>query len=536
IILDYLLNAYPRVTEIVTDFTDGSHWLNGNLINPKFLPKRQLLEDLAAKRALTVTEISTTSQIPFVGKSSGKTNGFFHIFKAYAGGFRFRYLLPRIKLALKRYEKKRIYIYTTQGLSRVCLSLAEKNNLEVFCDRPGLSRTTPLRYEHILPLPSFSLLKFVLSLNSQIKRFRKDATADKLTNLGGISFKKYISDILSAFSGLYLLPSVLTISQCTKFLSRHKFDKIIINGEGSINARAIASFSDVFGHQTIFIEHSNTLVPYGYRPTGRNFENVIYIAQGQDHIDSYGSKLPKERKPFRPVLTNPTGLSVLSIRGKRSLPPKKRILLTNFSGAPTYSVARIPFWDKYLIDIFSAARHLISQGYQFTYRGHPGYGNPDYIAYMLDLFGIKDKVCIDNSPSFSVALTRHDLFVSNVSDILYQGLFAGWPAVFYEPSITFKRQYFVGLPAATDIEAPIAVTPEALESKIKEGITMPESLTAQFPKLFNTIYAGRFLGEQAENADTVLADFIADNEVKTKTAGLAPGCAKSIPEKSAQAS
>ena len=173
-----------------------------------------------------------------------------------------------------------------------------------------------------------------------------------------------------------------------------------------------------------------------------------------------------------------------------------------------YTIARTPYGDRYVIELFEAARRLTAEGYEFTYREHPGYKNSAHIDYLLTEMNLKQAISLDSVKSFSDSLSKHDLLVSNVSGCLYQFLYAGWPTVFYEPN--YKPRNFVGLLAASDIEQPIASTPEELIQMIRDGVTNPQSLTARFPQLFNTVYAHRFIGRDADHADEVLANFLAD--------------------------
>ncbi len=513
VIFEQLFKAYPEATEVVTDFLDGTNWLIGTTPNPHVMPRRRLLEDRAKVHGRQISDIEPAEPLPPVGITSGITGGLSQIFKAYVGGFRLRYLWPRLKHRFIKSSVPRIYIFVTQGLAKVCTKLTCRQDVEIFCDRPGLSGVTPLRYEHMLALPPVGLIRAMLAARTRIKGLVRKELPTELTNFGGIDFSPYFADILHYLLRVIFLPTLIAVAQGEKLLRLYRPNLIVINGEGSVIARLMASMNEAHAYKVVFIDHSNTLVPYGYRPTGRNFENVIYVAQGLDHVASYGAKLPPERKPERPVLTNPTGLTVAEARHKRKRTSQRRILLTNYSGAATYSVARIPFWDIYMIELFSTLRPLLDEGYRFTYRGHPGYGNRKHVSFLLDEFGLSKDVRQDTSPTFADALIQHDLVVSNVSDILYQTLHAGWPAVFYEPAISYRPEWFVGLPAVTDIDAPIATTPEQLALMIKEGIERPDSLTARFPELFNTIYANRFLGRDADRADEILANFIAERTI-----------------------
>ena len=56
---------------------------------------------------------------------------------------------------------------------------------------------------------------------------------------------------------------------------------------------------------------------------------------------------------------------------------------------------------------------------------------------------------------------------------------------------------------------------------IRDGVENPDSLTARFPEIFNSVYAERFIGRNADQADQVIADFLIDHCLATGDAARA---------------
>lgn len=515
-----LFAAYPGTTEIITDFIDGTNWLAGGKEDPNALQRRALLRALATRRGIACRDFAVDNPIPPTG-FYGHEPVFFPFFRTLIGGFRPRYLRARLALRLRRKRRPRAYVFMTAGLRNVAEKLAENRDIEVLGDWQNCHGVTPLRYDHFLAFPTWPILRAARNMLRQSRRVEADGFTGDLALYRDMDFTPFFAPAIRRLARQEIIPAIMATAQTFRMMRLADVDLIVINGEGSITARLVTALAKSRGVKIVFLDHSNTLVHFGYHPTGRNAAHVIYVSQGEDHVESYGRMLPDDGKPERPVLTNPAFSAMESARGKRPSPVGKRILLTNYSAAPTYTVARTALWDKFILDLLDAARMLIPEGYQFTYRPHPGYHNAAYFDFMLEKTGLTGKIAIDTVRNFPDTLPHHDLIVVNVSGCYYQALYAGWPTIFYEPG--FKPDQFVGLPAATDIERPIASTPEGLAGLIREGVSRPDSLTARFPELFNTVHAPRFIGRDAAHADRVLAQFLAERVRAAAPTGQAPG-------------
>ncbi len=506
-IYEELFRAYPEVSDIVTDFIDGANWLTGGTPASHAFQRRQLLHDQARTRGILCRGLEVKAPIPAVG-FHGREPVYRHMIRSFIGGFRPRYLLGRLQLRFMKKKSFRIYVFMTAGLGRVAEALGRRTEVECVADWTGYTDVIPLRYDHLLAFPSMNCLRAVRKLHHVVREIKETGFDGDLARFGPIDFTPYFRASIEHLVPHHTIPALIAAAQARKMLKVCRPDLVVINGEGSIIARLVVGLERLFGYQIAFIDHSHTLVNYGPHPCGRNFPNVIYIAQGSDHVKCYGRKLSADRKPWRPVLTNPNSTAMDEVRGRRRKPSGKSILLTNYSGAPMSTVARMANEDKFLIDLLEAARTLVPEDYKFTYRPHPGYTNSAYLDYVLNQTNMAEYIQVDDVKDFPESLMNHDLVVVNVSGCFYQALYAGWPTIFYEPD--FDPHQFVGLPAATDIERPIASTPEQLVQMIREGINQPDSLTARFPKMFNTVYAHRFIGRDADQADEVLAAFLVE--------------------------
>lgn len=507
VIFERLFDAYPDTREVLTDFRDGVNWLTGDRPAPEAFQRRSLLGELAVKRNIAVRDLDVACPLPPLG-FHGREPVVRQMIRSFIGGVRPGYLIDRMRLRWIRKRRPRAYLFMSSGLDKVAETLASRGDVLAMADRDGIEGVFALRYDHLLALPPLSCIAAAFRLWRRVRAVSRSGFPAGLATYGSIDFTPYFLRSLRRQVRHLTVPTLVAAGQVQRMYRIGQPDIVEINGEGSVIARLTVGFAARFNYRVVFIDHSNTLVHYGYHPVGRNFTNVIYVAQGEDHVESYGRKAPDGHKPWRPVLTNPAGTAVAYARGKRRDPPGKRVLFTNYSGAPTYSVARFPFEDRFMIDLIEAARMLIAEGYSFTYRQHPGFNNPDYVRYLLDRLGMADHVALDGARTFGESLLNHDLVVANVSGCYYQALCAGWPTIFHEPG--FEADRFVGLPGATDIERPISSTPEELARLIRSGLEDPNSLTARFPTLFNTVYAARFAGRDADRAHEVLADFMAE--------------------------
>jgi hypothetical protein len=247
--------------------------------------------------------------------------------------------------------------------------------------------------------------------------------------------------------------------------------------------------------------------------SGKNQRHITYLASGEDHIDEYGVHLPPGKKPKVKAIGNITTQLMLPILGQRSKIHQKRLLiLSHVINPPSGATGRAYASDRYLLDTFECARRLVDEGWIVRYRTKPGLDTEleQHLVATLELAG---KIEFDQIPTFMDSLLECDVVVSNFSTAYYQALYAGWPVIFHEPLYDthnpneFLDEFHTGVMSAKDIDRPITRDKQSLYSFIKDSLD-PESLTSRFPEQFSTLYKHRFIGEQPDQVDTLIADYI----------------------------
>ena len=163
-------------------------------------------------------------------------------------------------------------------------------------------------------------------------------------------------------------------------------------------------------------------------------KSLTYIVGGKEHINDVGRGMDDDAKPSTVVLSNPSLTLMDGIKGKRSLRNKKKVLVLNFTPLFDTTAARYFKQDKYMLGVLGMAEALISEGYRVTYRKHVS-EDPRYSAFFFNNPSFGEGFKIDDSGSFSDALANHGIVISNVTSGFYQALYAGWPAIFFEPVI-----------------------------------------------------------------------------------------------------
>lgn len=270
-----------------------------------------------------------------------------------------------------------------------------------------------------------------------------------------------------------------------------------------------------------FVGHGINVFKWTLKTTAHNNPHVTYLACGDDHRAEYGVHLPENEKPPRLTTGSPVATIMDPIRGKRPKDHGKRLLILGFANINYQNTAREFGVDIYLADVFTVARDLIKEGWKITFRGHPRHPL-DLEKLVIERLGITDSIQFDHRPDISDSLLVHDAVVSNITSVYYQALYAGWPTIFYEPdylscankSILFNEQWYVGLPAALDIDRPIAIKREDLGRLIRETLD-PKSKVATFPEKFVGKYAQRFLGPEPENVENIIADILEKDHLNT---------------------
>lgn len=505
-----LLDSYGHGRTVVSDFRDGTTGFMDLCGQGTRLLRRAVLEHLVRTRGLSFRELVVERPVPSYGHDSNLVKRV-NLVRQFFGGFRWPYLAARLRLRRqdRKRRKPRVYIFLNHGIHMVATALAKRGDIDVLIDRSDYPGTTPLRYDHMPALPPLAVVAGARRLRRHVARgWTKDFIATFCT-FNGFDYSPLLRRTARHLLSNYLFLALIIVGQTLKLLRRYKPECVVVNGESTVQVRTIIAEAKKGKFKVIFFRHGYVTYAQRFHPLGHNNPHVIYLANGTDHVREYGTHLPASQKPRVEVMPNPATAMMNKVRGRWHPGGRRRVLALNFTAGYAQSVARTRLYDLYTLGLLQAAKTLTERGCDFTYRPHPG-DSAAYIHYAVERMGLTGKVGIDTSPSFENALLCHDVVIVNLTSCHYQALFAGWPAIFFDPD--FDRRHFIGLPGATDVDSPIATTAEELVDMVEAAFD-PESTVARFPTEFVERYAERFIGKDAGKAHEIIADFLARETV-----------------------
>ncbi len=496
-------------TTVVTDLTDGESPYQTQIPHPDMLPRLALLKALAKDRGCTVVCRRPATRLPDIHRVGGGLSGIGMI-RTLIGGLRPAYLWSRLVTLFVGKRARRVYVFFNHSLAMVARELKQRGRVEVLADQVGHAGIHPLRADHVFALMGRDTKRALQDMQSRAQHLAEGSGPPRYL-LNGFDYTPFLICGLAVYLRDKLPLELIQIAQARRLFARTAPELIIINGGSSAMYGAIAH---AYGNSctVLHVDHGLNVFPFRLRDTIHNISHVIYAAHGTDHAECYGNALPTDSKPQRPQLPNPATTTMVNLRRRKQPTTGRSVLFANFTAGYDNGCGHHHDIDRYMMDLFNAARRLAEKGIRASYRPHPG-EETGYARYLIANMGLDDIVRIDTVASFEDALLNHDVFVSSSTSCLYQALFAGWPTVFYEPGVDPAR--FIGMPAATDIERPIAGTVGQLCMMIEQAFE-PASMVASFPGRFAAEYAPRFIGRDAGSADKVLADFIETE--------IGPGC------------
>jgi hypothetical protein len=508
-----LIKANKAIDGILSDITDGISLMKA----PGGLPVNQAVKAAAEQLGHSFTPLIPVNPLPHRTPEYYPFNTINSIFKQFIGGMRPNYIVQRMKICLKRVLgilKPSVYILWGRGQNKLIEKLVATKQYQVVVSQTGLSGTLPLRHDHLFALPGLKGIRLKRLLKQNLETIAKrEINPQGEFAYQGIDYGPLLAGaaLKQVQSSLFLY--LIIVSQIVRAQKLGCFKAIVINGLGAMAGQtALANINQTTNVPVYFTGHGVNTFRVLSRCIGRNQRNVTYLASGEDHIDEYGVHLPRAKKPKVKAIGNITTQLMLPVLGRRSKAHQKRLLILNFAISISGATGRVYVSDQYLLDTFECARRLVDEGWTIRYRTHPGLGT-DLEQKLLATLGLTEKVKFDQSPAFTDSLLECDVVVSNFSTAYYQALYAGWPVIFHEPLYDthnpneFLDEFHTGVMSATDIDRPISRNQQSLYSLIKDSLD-PESLTSLFPEQFSSLYKHRFIGDQPDQVDAHIADYI----------------------------
>jgi len=496
-----LLNKFSHAETVLTDILDGEIPIQGNSIIFECCSRRRLLLSMVENAGLPLIGLVPNNPIPPRSKSKGSL-WFGPMIKSFIGGFRFRYLFPKIRLKFKFGGNPIIFFSSIiHGFGIVASAMGTKGKITVVGSGPPSPGIISLRFDHFLPIPSPLILIGAYRLR---KHVMKKAREKSQLSLSGFDYSSFLWATAKHLCGTPLLIASIKISQTQRLLKTCRPQIAIVSSEFHTDTRTIYESSHQFSYDSVFLPDGLGWGPCSYSIVGRNFPNVINGVPGSAHRKFFGGSLPENYQPRCENIPIPLTLQVLHLSGKYPGPIHRRVLIISYGPDHSNSTARISYMDDYILSILAAAIRLKEHGIDITLRPHHG-EDLSYYSYFINKTGMAGLIDVETKGSFADALEKHDLLISNVSTCYYQALYVGWPTVFFDP--VCDPSLFTGLPGEPEHGAPMAKHANDLVRLVLEGLE-PGNKVTEFSNQFREKLSERFIGPNANRADEVIADFL----------------------------
>ena len=507
-----LVADFPEASEFLSDLSDGVSF-------PLSAPIGSLVRETISQSGVSYKHLKPIKPLQPGIPINGSYINPRAMAKQFIGGLRPTFVWQRFKIRLMRLfekPKKTLYIFMGNGVDKLVRKICAKGVYQIFINQSGFPGTHVLRHDQLFVLPSLSSLR----LGRSLMRRLRDLESRPPSQYGTFAFRGVDYGPLlagSVFRKLrFSMPVYMVVmAQAIKMQKICGLEGIITNGEGMVGMRVLARLQHNTHVQVYYIRHGLNVHRALARGLGMNNSHVTYIACGEDHVNEYGIHLPDEQKPRIVAIGSPMTTTMNPLVGHYSKQHRKRLLIIGYSNAFTVATGRTHVGDRYFLDCLEVARQLIGEGWSISYRIHPGW-EPKLEERLIETMNLSGMVTIDKNATFSDALLQCDVVIAALSSTYYQSLYAGWPTVFHEPLYDtkdpkeFLKELYTGVLAANDLERPITRDIDSLLDTISSSLD-PNSLISRFPKLFNTSYKKRFIGEEPERADELIADYIIED-------------------------
>lgn len=514
-----LLADFPEASEFLSDLSDG-------LSFPLSAPIGSVVRETISQSGIAYHYLKPINPLqPSIPLNNSYINPF-ALARQFIGGLRPSFVWQRFRIRLMRlYEKpkKPVYIFMGSGVDKLVRTLCAKGIYQIYTNQSGLPETNVLRHDQLFALPSLSGIRIGILLMRLLRSLEaKEPSQNGQFAFRGVDLGPLLAGTVFRQLRFTILLYMTVMAQTIKMQKIGGFEGIVTNGEGMTGMRILARLQYNTHVPVYYLRHGLNNHRHLARGLGLNNTHVTYIACGEDHVNEYGMHLPDNQKPRVKAIGSPMTSIMNPLVGKYPKKHGKRLMIIGYGSAFTSASGRAHIGDRYLLDCLEVARQLIAKGWSVSYRTHPGY-NTKLEERLIKKVGMGDKVTIEKSPTFFDALQQCDTIITNLSSTFYQSLYAGWPTVFHDPPYDtkdpkeFLDELYTGVMAAHDLKRPITRDVDDLLNIVCSSLD-PNSLISQFPRFFNTHYKKRFIGNQPELADELIADFIIEDLAIRNTA------------------
>jgi len=482
-------------------------------------PLAKIITHVARHLAIEIQFLSPSNAIPSAF-SFGPRNSFRAIIKIFMGRFRpswIRALLVFKKHRRKASHKPVFYIFLGRSQQIIARRLAKLQNFHVVCSQLGIPGADSLRSDHIFALPSWGDVQIVKKLLRTIDVFSKRPAANGRYELDGINYDKILYRAVADLLKVQIWAFLVVVAQSRKFQKVIGASGLLINEACNEPMGNLVMLNRHTGLKIYLMPHGMNQSRYTFLTPAIDNPHVTYLAFGSDNRNFYHSGDEEPQTTRQVLVGNPLTTNMNKLRRPAILQNKKRLLLLDYCFSDLWTSARYYAGDRYYIEIFEILIKLIDEGWDITFRPHPHHHH-HFEIWLAEYFGLKEKIKWDCSLTLNDALQINDVVVSNMSSAFYQSLFAGWPAIFFEPDYRNSGSIaglendpmYTGLQTATDLERPVTNDPATLARMIRDSLD-PDSMVSKFPGRFAGELAPRFIGPDPTNADKVIADFLVND-------------------------
>jgi len=507
-----LMEEFQEAVGFFSDLTD-------NISYPTPVPLGSTVHEVVGQAGLSYTWLNPVDPLPPAFPLNKKLNCPRSMARQFLGGLRPKYFWGRFKLRIKRFlgaPGKPIYIFMGHGAEKLARKFSADKNFQVIVNQIGLPGTDALRHDHLLALPDLTSLHLCWEMLRRLQEMAgHPCDRDGRFAFRGIDYGPMLARTVKSKLRLSLPLYMVVFAQIMKLQKIGRFMGVVTNGEGMTGMRILSRLQHDTNVPVYLSRHGINIHRSMAWGIGFNSLHVTYIACGEDHKNEYDNHLHGVNKPRVEVIGSPMTSIMAPLRDRRPEKHQKRLLIIGYGSSMHNVSARAHICDRYTMDAFECARQLVDEGWSVRYRTHPGFSTK-FEERLIDEMGIIGKISFDKSASFEDALLECDVVIGTLSSTFYQALYAGWPIVFHDPLYDtndpneFLDEFYTGVIAAKDIDRPITRDAGALLNAVRSSLE-PDSLVSRFPEHFVKIHKKRFIGEDPENSEKHIMDFIAQD-------------------------